>query len=331
MVTLFGPDARPLPGETLPARDSGLVLPRGPVLPAGLNGNGSLPYQDVVLQRLAGIERWTGRLADVLAHPETKYAAFPGDGSMEPLPPGQILMDLRRRVVSGPSGFASISMVGIDEHVLLHSQSAVFVADSYVKAKLLSDIGMVFTLGPAFLEVPFQPSVDGILFECDTPFLLIALFSTDETPPNVRALSLPMVRTTTTTLTKAAAAGTADSLTALSFVPIFGSKTISQALWGRSTLITSSWVRKLVTVRNTSTANSIEVQVQGTGALPNAALYGWLADSQTSSRATIAAGASAVYESTMAWNFMRIGAAVAQGEDPGDTATVVCEFTAVSP
>lgn len=270
-------------------------------------------------------------LRERIAHPEVLWGAFPGNGRFQPVPAGISVLDIREQRFYGPTGFTPIALK-INPHVLEHLQSVTIVADSYVQIDMDPNLGQFLTFG-AFIEAEVGKPLERIRFFSDIPYLLLVAMGTANRPAIARFVNTIQYRTSTTVVTKVAAAGTADTLSNVSFVPRFEDSTLVQADFGVNFVRVPGWAQKVFAIRNAGLVDA-EVQLYGAGSTALATGSRWVADTDSggspATRITIPAGDDQILETSLPWGVMQLRAAAAAGATAGTSTTLVIEMIAQS-
>ena len=268
-----------------------------------------------------------GALADgetLIGAPELLFGFFPGDGTYEPLPAGEMTFDLEGRTVTGPLSGLDLQVAA---DVLDNARSLIVIPDSLVKVELEPDSGQIPIAGGVF--VGNARSVTKVLITADRPYNLLMGFSTSQLSPQMISASRFQIRTSTTTLTKVAAAAVADPLVDVPVVPQFGTKTLDQATFGDAIIPTLGWGLKGWVVRNTG-ANAAEVQLQGRMD-PDGAFIPVVDGTLTGARETIAAGDDLIMATGLPWIDLRLQAAVAAAVAATLVTTIEVSYNGVQP
>jgi len=265
------------------------------------------------------------------AHPEILWGAFPGNGRFQPVPAGTSILNIREGRFTGPEGFTPISL-NLNPHLFEHLQAVTVVADSYVQFDMDPNLGQFLTFG-AFIEAEVSDELQRIRFYSDVPYLLLVAMGTCNRPAVARFTNTIQYRTSTTVVTKTAAAGTQDALSAVSFVPRFEDSVLVQGTFGVNFVRVPGWAQKMFVVRNTGLVDA-EVQLYGSGSLALATGASWVADTDSggspAARTTVAAGATEILETDLPWGVMQLQAAAAAGAAAGTGTSLVIEMVAMS-
>lgn len=262
------------------------------------------------------------RLANRLAPRRLVWGVFPGGGVMEPMPAGDSVFDLGRRVVETPKGQLSL---GIGPDVARGVQSLTINPDSTIEIDLQPGANSAATMASGVLTITAR-DVRTMTIRASAPYNLQVVFNTglDSLISAINAIT--QERFSDTTLTKIDAAASQDSLQNLLFVPRFGPNVLTQATFGADFIINGEFGQKMYVVRNVG-SNDAEVQLFGTVYARVAAVHGWVADTDTGgARTTISAGDQAILETNLPWGLTQLRAAVAQAEASGAQTRLVVEY-----
>lgn len=276
-------------------------------------------------------QEYLRKLQDRIAHDEHMWGAFPGDGTFQPVPAGESTLDLRNRSFTSEN-LAPIPL-RINPHLFEHARVVTIVADTYVKIDMDPNLGQFLTFG-APIEAQIGPPLDHIRFYSDVPYTLIVVFGTGAAPGVARAVSFAQVRYSDTTVVKAAAAATADSLategSAMLFVPRFETKSLTQATFGKNFIRTPGWGQKVFTIRNIG-AQDASVQLFGSVTAALAATTRWIGDTDAGSPAAlqnVAAGGDLIWETSLPWQVLQMRAVAAAGVAAGAGTRLIVEAVA---
>lgn len=306
----------------------------------GLNGSGSAPltqeeYQQEVLAHLRHMHEALHALAP---HDENIiWATFPEDGGLEPLPAGTTTLDFETRNVTSPDGIRRISA----DVPSLKPKSLLLFTDVGASIKITPGVG-VFQLGPNIRLIGVSREIKTIEVTFDLPYLLFGVFGNVIQPPDLFAMVQGQVRVSDTTFSKTRAAAVADAFTSLAWVPQWGTKTLSQALYGKATLGSGLLGQKMFIIRNIG-LTAAEVRVQGgvlaavVDTLENAGFAGYVNDtdihtpgSGDASFVTIGSLSSAIFETSIQYGVMRFQVRIPAASGAGTATRLVCEFVGLS-
>lgn len=251
-----------------------------------------------------------------------QLVTWPVDGSMQPLPTGQTVIDVEDASIVNSAGSSSLIN---DPEVLEQIRSIVVVADSPVTVKMEPNLG-------AFLAADGMPLIGNgkritriVLDTGDVPANVRVALSTSVQAPDVGGFAQAQYRFADQIFTKSAAAATQDSLTpatmrarwrdALS--PLTGSANFMRA---------ENIGQKIFLVRNIG-PGAIEAQLFGAMFKAVADDQGYIPDPDSgNARQTVNSSENLILESSIPFSVMQLGIAVAQAEVADQTARVIVEY-----
>lgn len=236
------------------------------------------------------------------------WGVFPGDGGYYSTPAGTTRVNFTTRQVNSPAGTGDVR---ISSEFLTVAQSLIIIVDTLVFIEIRPGVGKFFT-GCAFIEGPSR-NIEEVIFDSDTPFNFIMAIGSGLDAPRIRAFNFSQIRGSDNTIVKTAAAGSEDTLTSITFVPVAflpsdTIRTLSQSLYGKDWIGCAGWTIKTFLVRNLGTV-AIEVQLFGGMSHSVAESSFWVADTDTPI-VYIGAGGSAVLESGVQWGCIQMRARV---------------------
>lgn len=273
------------------------------------------------------------RLSNALVPDKAVYASYPTTGVMSPQPAGRTLIDLVAMKILAPNG-ESVFQSTIDYNEV---RSLFMVVDAPISVTLFPT-AQRFPMNPGIL-FSNATGIERVIMDADVPFLMVAFIGTPRADSGALLQGFWSVRNHTGTLTKTAAAGVADDLAAVLWVPrqfsnISGVVTLDQALYGAVNLATAGFTNKMFICRNQG-ASPIDVQVVG-GIFPDlATVAGFLPDPDTGAGGgapvTIQPGESQLFRTATAFHAMQLEARVSASAGAGATSTLSAEFNATVP
>lgn len=270
-----------------------------------------------------------------LTPPKSLYANFPNDGDLQPIAAGITVFDLVNRLVNTPG--QSLTMPNVIDYYEM--QSIVLVIDSYIAIKIQPNAQQGL-LSPGVYALPMK-GVERIEINADVPFLMQMYLCTFLTGTFPALKGFVSQRYSDTTVVKVNAAGVADPLTFGSevyWVPRTystqnGIKTLNQAIYGASSIVTGGYSSKLFIVRNTG---AIAARVLSTVSIFGdvTAALGYVPDYLAAANGIITlgtpvivpAGQAVVIASSQIATTMTLLAVAATAANPGQSTQLICEY-----
>lgn len=272
-----------------------------------------------ILQRLAEIEAATRRAVPR----ELVWGIYPGDGTSEPIPAGQTTFDFEAGMVEIATGNRSLN---IPREALDRAQSWVIAIDQAVSLRVEPGFGTI-QLSPGVLEAGSRNATK-FVFTAEAPFLLQLALSTGTSAADFRPQGWWQWRYHASTITKVAAAGNADSFVAVPFTVREGAKTLAQAQFGSTLLVSAGYAQRVFTVRN-SGPGDINVRIVGS-VLPVVGLTSGFIEDPDAGEVDIPSGESAVLETGLPWGAMNFEARVDEAEAAAVDADIEVEYIGMS-
>lgn len=299
-----------------------------------------------VQRAIATYEARLARLALERQSPaESDSWSFPADGGMEPIPAGTLTFDRKTAEIRAPH---KIFPASAPKTVLDSIQSASVRADISVTLEARPGYGKNFIPGITTVRA-INRRVDQLIIESAFPYVIHLALSNSTFPVEAIGPIVFAARGSDTTLTKSAAAGTADSFASLDFIPTFELpggvlKDLDQALYGMPLFPFLGYTNIVFYVRNLDLANAVEIRVQGTDSLvisqPLTVLslaIDWFqvsdiheVGSTTEDLITVAALSATILESSLIFPYTRVQARVASAAAADQTARILIGVLGVS-
>lgn len=267
------------------------------------------------------------------------WACFPQAGGFEPLPSGETVVDLLTGRVLSPDKSRVLSG---DIGILRHLQSVLLIVDAPMTVRFEPGVGAFFTTVGVVVAAPAR-QLERIRFTAPSPFNLLLVAGTGPEPLRVTPLMLGQLRLADATLTKVAAAGTADDWTDLTFVPYWDT-TILPTKWGQSYILGGPFGRRSLQCRNLSTVTNAELRFLGAKTLAQASALEALGlgaiawqldpDIHTGGSATfvaLSALTASDQESNRMWTAFKVQGRVAAAAATAATARVIIEHIGSTP
>lgn len=263
------------------------------------------------------------RIAERLAPLNINWGFFPNDGMREPIAAGGTEIDFVSWQVRAPNGVYTLTgwQQAAQSNPLL---SFLLVNDAPISVDLGKGGGR-FSMGPTVLEADAS-RLERVVLHADVPFLLNFVAGTSLNGLDVRVQGNWQSRYHTSTLTKVAAVGSADSFAGLAFVPKEGTKSLDIATYGMANLAVQGFGQKVFVVRNTG-ANPADFTAYGAMYGDVAAASGLVQDPEILPF-TLPAGGSKVVESSIPWGLLQLHARVNQAAAAAAETTAEVEFIA---
>lgn len=301
-------------------------------------------------EKLARMVAALETLADETRH-DHQYVIVPGDDDILPCPAGVTHIDFKSRRVTTPDPTQVINL-NVSQDVLDHVSSFYVFTDNIVQVTAQPG-NAPFTLVPFTQFRAPSRRLDYVDISAAEPFSLVFAASADQTPPSTALLADAQFRTSTVTLTKVAASGTADFIgsgsglaigAAIPFVAYASRRSLNQALYGVNYINTYGLGQKIFAIRNL-TGQAIQADLYGSGfiktitvlqAPPNNIADPWIEDPDMLNSTggiplTIAAGNNGVIESGIPWGAVQLRLRFAAAVAAGTTGSVVVESMAMAP